>query len=176
MTTDIVGGLRVRLVYDSVFYGVQGALQDIGWLDAGRQHLPITLVQEDVTLNEEVDFNTLAVFPADLIEDPLEMGSILAEHRRQYFIDFFAEGSAVGEHLIFDLRDALQGRMKTTTTNLDEVIPLLNYSLATPVEIGKLDIENVIVDKAPTWTRPWQRYWYSITMIVVDCYDGEPVP
>lgn len=175
MPTSLVGGKRARAVIDSVYYEVERILTDLGWFDSGRAHLPIDLIDEDPIDRETVAFNTLAVVPSNTTDEDVEMGSNLSDHRRTFYLDFFAENQAIGEHLINDLGDALQGRMASIQRG-SPYIPLYDYSQATPPLIRNMEVEDVVVSRAPTYSQAWQKYWYSIQFLIIDFYDGEPTP
>ncbi len=167
-----VGGLRARLTYDSTYNAINDALTALGWFDGGRQHLPINFVTEPVDDDTEVSLNTLSLVAEDMTDFELEMGSPLAEHNRRYFVDFYAESQSVGEHLIFDVRDILQGRMPSIARGAP-TITILDYTLATPVSIAVAEIQFVRVDRAHGFTTPWQKNWYSCAFTLTDVYTDE---
>lgn len=169
----IVGGLRIRLVYDSLFNELERALTELGWFDSGRSHLPINFINEPVMDDDEVPFNTLVLFAEDGDTLQEEMGSDLSQHRRTFYLDFYAENISVGEHLIFDCQAILEGRMRSVGRT-DHFFDVYDYTQATPPVIASAEIlESVDVDRAITYNQPWQRNWYSAQFVVVDYYGNE---
>lgn len=167
-----VGGLRARLTYDSTYNAISDALTALGWFAGGRQHLPINFVTEPVEDGTEVPLNTLALVAEDMRDEEIELGSLLAEHSRRFFVDFYAENQSVGEHLIFDVRDLLQGRMSSISRGAP-TITIMDYTLATPVSISTAEVEFVTVDRAHGFTTAWQKHWYSCAFTLVDSYTDE---
>jgi hypothetical protein len=168
----VVGGTRVRIVYDSIYNEINRALTALGWFDAGREHLPITFRTLPVDDETGVPPNTLVLVSEDEFFNESELGSPYGEHTRQYYLDFYAESQPLGEHVIFDCRDILEGRMASIGRD-GPVIPLMNYSIATPVEIGTLDVEFVQVDRGHLFQYPWQKFWYSCSFTILDYYGNE---
>jgi len=168
----IVGGLRVRLTYDSLFNEIERILDELGWFDAGRQHLPINFVNEPTDPELETPLNTMALVPEDMFDSEIELGSLMSEFRRTFYLDFFGQNQSVSEHIMFDMKDALQGRMSSINRDAPN-FELWNYTLATPVVIDTLDIEQVSLKRSNNWTKPWHKNWYSIAFTVVDYYGSE---
>lgn len=167
-----VGGLRVRLINDSMFQMVKGGLADLGWFDIGRRHRPIDLLAEPVRWDEEVQLNTLSISSTDVSDDELELGSDAAENRHSFYVDFFAEDDSIGKHLIHDVRDILRGKIHAIGRNRP-ILTVYDYTLATPPALFICEIENVLVDRAHDYPRPWQRHWFSARCDVVDVYESD---
>ncbi len=169
----IVGGTRVRAVFDSVYNEVNTALAALGWFDSGRQHSDIVFRTEPYADKEEVPLNTLILVSGDSrVNQSVELGSDYSEHRRDFFLDFYAESQSLGEHVTFDIRDLLEGRMPSISRSEPE-IDLYDYSQATPTFIRALEVEFVDVDRAHNFAFPWQKHWYSVSFTTVDCYGNE---
>jgi hypothetical protein len=169
----IVGGLRTRLVFDSTFNMIEDSLTSLGWFDAGRQHLPLTFISEPVREEDEVQLNTLVLTAEDGRSVPLEMGSNLSEHNRTFYVDFYAESNSLGEDLIFDVRDILEGRM-TSIGRVAPTIPIYDYrTTPDPPLINTAHIEFVSVDRGVQYVKPWQRNWWSIIFLITDTYGSD---
>jgi hypothetical protein len=168
----IVGGLRVRLVFDSLKNDIETALTALGWFDSGRSHEDLIFLTGPVdgqNAEEPIRFNTLVLNAEDLTDFPLEMGSHYAEHRRVYYLTLYAESKSVGDHLAADLRDYLQGRMPSI--GVGETFQVYDYTQATPPVISVAEIEGVLMDGPPqTISYPWQRFMYDIAFDVLDSY------
>ena len=168
-----VGGLRVRLVFDSLYNMINTALTDLGWFDLGRSHGDITFIPEPVDDSVEVPMNTLGLTGEDVFTTDLEMGGPRGEHVRQFYLDFYAENHALGQHVAFDLRDILQGRMASIGRD-GPVFTIYDYTVTpTPTEIGVGEIEGVFVDRAPAGSEEWRKNWWSVAFRVLDHYGNE---
>lgn len=170
--TIVVGGLRARFIRDSVFEMIKAAVIDLGWTDPARQHKPIYFSAQPGSWDEEVALNTVAVTQTDVRSEDSEMGSNLQEDRWTFYVDLFAEDESVGTHLIHDVRDILRGKMPSIGRGRPNVT-VMDYSLALPAPLFTCDIEDVVIDRANDFPKPWQRYWYVCRFIVVDEYGDE---
>lgn len=169
-----VGGLRARLVHDSVYRMLYDALADLGWFDASSTHSTIAFNSEPLPPDIEVPFNTMALADEDESTEEIELGSQLQDLRWQMYVDFFGENDAISLHVIRDVKDILQGRMPSIGRERP-VVEVYDYTLATPVVIFTVEIEGVFTDKARDFPQPWLRAWRSCGFTVVDTYDDEGV-
>jgi hypothetical protein len=171
--TEYVGGLRERLIADSVYHLVRDCLTDLGWFDTGRPHKALSMRTTAVANDEEVDLNTLVVNETDTTDNEAEMGSNLGEVRTTFYIDFYAEKESLGKHVIHDIRDILKGRMPAidrTNSNL----PVYDWYMATPALIFGCDLDDVVVSQARDFPKPYQKHWWACRFDVVDYYGGNP--
>jgi hypothetical protein len=166
MSTDY-GGLRSRLVRDSLFEMVSDGLTALGWFDSGRQHLPLTFSSEPLYDETEVSFNTLTLADGNMDFDDAEMGSLLTELRWFFYMDFYGESDALALHLINDVASILRG-INVEAGRSDSVFQVWDYSQATPPQIGYCDIEDVTVDRNREVGKPWKRHWFSVFFTVID--------
>lgn len=169
--TDYVGGFRERLIHDSLYYLVFNGLDDLGWFDAGREHLPITVVTEPFENDEEIPLNTIVIYEEDTRDNDAEMGSTLGDIISTYYIDFYAENNTIGKDVIHDVRDLLRGR-HTAADRTSSVLFVYDYTMTTPPLIFSCDIEDVVIGRARDFPNPWQKHWYSCRLDLVDSYDG----
>ncbi len=167
-----VGGLRGRLIRESIYQAVNTALDDLGWFDAGRKHTPIQFIPTGVDDNENIDKNVLVLADWDLADFPEEMGSDLAEHRTTYYLDFYAEDDAIGLHMGQDLRDIMAGRITAIGRNAPRV-DVYDWTMATPSVIFTVQIEDILIDRPEVFERPWQRFLRSVRFDVVDYYGND---
>jgi hypothetical protein len=168
----IVGGLRSRLIFDSTFKTVKDGLTDLGWFDPARRHQPINLVDEPQDTDKEVALNTVAVSDENINSLYYELGSNLAEKPRFFYVDFFAESDGLGKHLIGDVADLLEGRFVSIGRS-GPVVDIYDFRQNPPSHIFSCDVQNLRVDRAHGWTRPWLRHWYSIQFQLVDFYGSD---
>ncbi len=165
--TTITGGLRNRLIERSLAAHIRAGLDTLGWFDSGRQHLPVNFVARQYDIDEEVPINTVAVLLDDIQEQDVEIGSNLAEHSIDAWVDVYAESDSLGKHLADDVRDMLGGRAAGYTdpsfmvTDLDDV------------EQFGVEVEQLRRRRARGFPNPWQRHWYTVSAVLVDTYGGE---
>lgn len=170
--SQYVGGLRARLIRESVYREVRSALTALGWFDAGRRHLPIAFLDEAVPNREEVQLNTGALSDEAHNETEEELGSNLAEHRWTYYVDFFGESDALATHFIHDIRDILAGRFNSIGRT-GPTIAVYDYSIATPVFLFNVGIEHILVDRAHNFPSARLAHWYAVRFEIVDNYADE---
>lgn len=167
-----VGGLRARLIKDSIYEMLYYNLQSLGWFTPSLKRSNITFPSESVPVDEQVPLNTLVLADETLDTEPIELGSNLGEASWQFFVDFYAENDTLGLHLIRDVKDILEGRMLSIGRSFP-VIDIYDYSAATPEKIFDVLVEDVRVDKAHNQLQPWLRHWYSCEFTIIDSYNSE---
>jgi hypothetical protein len=172
-----VGGLRDRLIHDSIYNWVQNGLALLGWLDPGRQHQPITFLKEMKTWEEQLPPNTITIAPADQTDEDFELGSFGFKNDTIYYIDVYAEdidgrNSSLGQHLSGDIRDLLRGNFDSIGYG-HPTVPILDYTQATPSEIFYVDVTKVRRDRAVAYPKRFQRQLWTIEMTVTDWYWGQ---
>lgn len=167
-----VGGTRERLIKENFYHMLRDSLEALGWFDTGRQHRDVTFMFEPADYQSEVMPNKISIWDEDMFSLDDELGSNFAEHRMSYFVDVYAENGSVGLALSGDVMSILQGRMPSIdrgAPNLD----VLDISLATPVHLFYVEIEDIERQRGHAFSRPWERYWYQITLTLIDFYGNE---
>lgn len=169
-----VGGTRMRLISDSVYFMIRDALTALGWFDNGRHHAPIQMLRGEVPWDEPVQVNTLVVGDVNVTGDDAEMGSNLTEDRWTVFVDFYAEDDSVGKHMAGDVRDILRGKMPSVGRGRP-IVTVLDYASGTmpAPELFDVEVEFVVLDRAHNAPKPWMRYWYSVRCDLIDLYGDE---
>lgn len=165
-----VGGLRARLVHKSFYEAVRTGLAQLGWLNTGRAHAPLNVIAKQYHLDEQVPINTVAVSTANVFSDEVELGSGLAEHTTEGYVDVYGESDSLASHVADDIVDLLAGRF-AGVGRADPSIEVLNWALATPVPIFVVQVENPQRDRARDFPHPWQRHWYVVRCSIIDTYD-----
>lgn len=168
----IVGGLRARLIKDSIFNCINDSLDALGWFDPGRQHAPINFTANVTPNDVEIPLNTLALADESMHNTDLELGSNFVESRWLFYVDFYAENDTLGKDLINDVRDILGGRMSTIGRR-DASVHVYDYRQATPAQIFTVAIEDLFVDRAHDFPKVYQKHWYACRFNVVDAYGDE---
>lgn len=169
---QIVGGLRDRLILDNMYFLVREGLTALGWFGSGRDHQPITLTVDQVDDDTELLPNIIAITIEDVNPDDLEMGSNYREYLWQAWVDVYAEDTPVGKHLAGDIRAILEGKLPSIG-RVGEDIPIMNYDLATPVEIFTVEIRDVAQGRQRAYVKPFQRFWWTIGFSIFDSYGDE---
>ena len=163
-----VGGLRDRLILDSVRSHLYGGLAHLGWFTPGRPHRPLQLVVEPVENLTEILPNFISIYDEGLEEFEAETGSTLTEFRWQYAIDIYAENSAVGRHLWGDVKSIMEGRFSNYSTRPQ--VSVYNWTAATPTEIFVCQVENMVGGRQRNYQKPFERYWWTLLFELVDYY------
>lgn len=157
------GGKRDRMILESVLRQVKADLAVRGWFDAGRRHAPINVIDaypgEDVVdPKDEPPLNTLAFSYGDSFQRMLEMGSNAETHTFPIYMDFYGESDAVTRHIVGDIYAFL---------NLNPLLSVFDYDLATPTEDFKLEVvEETVTKTFPTnVTNVWQKHWGIVSFL-----------
>lgn len=154
------GGLRDRLIFESLYKNIETHLTSLGWFAPGREHLPIIMVDEFPDENAEVAFNTLAFSMGDGGGVTTEMGSDLEDHEAMYFVDFFAENDAIGRHLRGDIYAFLKGNL---------IQPVYDYTAIGNPQVFTVEIQEDIDKRKPDRAvQKWQKNWYVISFGAID--------
>lgn len=169
---DVVGGLRARLIRESLFRTVEQSLTDLDWFNSGNPTLPITFDSRSRNQDEQIMINTLTLSDENTSGTPVELGSQLSEERWSMYIDFYADSDALGLHLIRDVKDILEGRI-SLIGRTDPSFDVFDYRQATPPILFRCQIENVTVDRAHGFLKPWLEHWYACSFTVVDYYSRD---
>lgn len=170
--STIVGGLRARLIRESLFEMLRDSLDQLDWFDPTRPHKPIIWESRGHRPDEEIIINTAALSDENMDETDWELGSQMTEHTWQMYVDFFADSDALGLHFIRDVQDILRGRF-TVIGRSRPRFDVYDFRQATPPVIFSCELENVVVDKAHGFLKPWLEHWYSCSFQVIDYYDSD---
>ncbi len=168
----VAGGLRSRLIRDSLQMMVRESLDARGWFDPDRRHEPLKFVTEYADWDIPIAFNSIVISISDTNDDPVELGSNLTEDSIDVYIDFYAESDTLGIDVIHDVRDILRGKLSVigrTRSSLD----VYDLTLATPVVIFKCEIEDVVVDRATGFNRPHLKHWWSARCTLLDTWTDD---
>lgn len=154
------GGLRDRLIFESLYKAIETQLDTLGWFDAGRQHAPITMVDEFPDENTDVAFNTLAFSMGDAGGVPTEMGSDREDLESMFFVDFFAESDSLGRHVRGDIYRFLKK---------NPILPVYDYSAIGDPQVFTVEIQDDIDQRKPERAvQKWQKHWYVVSFGAVD--------
>jgi hypothetical protein len=173
----IRGGLRTRLVLDSVRFAVITALQQEGWFDptvydtppGERRHRPFRYITRPVDWAQNIQPNAIAISPEDLADEPLAFGGEV-EDAMELYIDVFAQDDSLGWQASYDIRDSLLGKTKNA---VGPQIDIYDFRQPSPAPFTTVDVDLIEVDQSQGEARIWQRYWFMLHLIVLDDYADE---
>ncbi len=153
------GGLRDRLIHESILKNLEARLTTLGWFAAGREHAPITMIDEFPNDNAEVAPNTLAVSLGDGDGVPRELGAKNESHELTMFVDFFAENDSVGRDVRGDVYAYFRG---------NQIQPVYDYSTG-GAQFGTVEVLDDIQKRKPDRAvNKWQKHWYVVSFTIVD--------
>lgn len=172
-----VGGLRARLISDNLYNLLKDSLEDLGWMDAGRQHAPVRVEPEPLEADEEAKPNVVTLSEEFMSEVDSEMGhhpgrAQKTEKSWDYVIDIYGENQAIAKQLAADIYDVISGKF-TSLGRTEPILVVYDLSQATPSEIFTCQIEDFSMDKARNYVKSYQRFWWSVFFTVVDEYTDE---
>lgn len=170
------GGDRARLIKLSLYNLIKDGIEDIGWFDIGRQHESVSFFDDPIDevydrLSIDIKPNIVTLTDEDDDISDLEMGSDAKTVAWDFYVDVYAENSAVGVALSSDIRDILIGRHDTgLVSEQGPLLPVYDYNQATPTVIFNCDIVNVDRGRVKIWDKPWEKYWYIVHFEIEDSY------
>lgn len=168
----IVGGERARLIRESVYQLLNANLTALGWFNPTRPYLPIDFVSRSFPQDQQIPINSAALSDEFMTDDYVELGSQLSKNTWQMYVDFFADSDALGLHFIRDVQDILRGRF-SSLGRTGTVFNVYDYTQPGPPVVFTCDIENVTVDRAHGFLKPWLEHWYACSFNIIDYYDSE---
>jgi hypothetical protein len=174
----IRGGLRARLILDSVRFAVISTLQQGGWFDptihdtppGTRRHEPFRYIPRPSDWAEDIRPNAIAVTPEDIADEPAGFGGEVQD-ANEIYVDLFAQDDSLGWQVTFDIRDSLLGKVHG---GAGPQIDVYDFRQPTPAPFTTVDIDLVEVDRSQGEARSWQRHWFMMHLVLLDDYDDEP--
>ena len=155
------GGLRDRMILESVLRDIEAYLTTLDWFDAGREHKPITIIDEYPAETDEVPLNTMAFSFGDISTVANELGSPSETMYVPIYIDFFAESDGLGRHVIGDIHTHVAKQGQFTVYDYSQAIPPAEFVVQ--VNDGSID------KRKPTRAvNAWQKNWHVISFVVLD--------
>jgi hypothetical protein len=174
--TVLAGGLRARLLHDSVLTLVEAGLGALGWFDTGRAHQPVQFIPAPVDWDQAIAFNSLVVSSRSRVSDYVETGSNLTGDTVIIGIDFYGESESLAIDLANDIGDLLRGRLPGGTS-AGGTLPILDLRLATPVPTGYATVTDVRVTRIPAQlNRAYTRHWFAVDATIADDYETSEAP
>lgn len=167
-----VGGLRDRLIHDSLYNYIKDGLTAIGWMDTARKISPVTLVPVMKDWEEELAPNTITISPSNAMDEQWELGSFGTKNTTTFWIDVYGQNEALGLQISGDIRDILRGKFTSLGFGGAE-LPVMDYTQATPTQIFYCDIEHVRRDRAQSYSKRYQRFLYMISVDIIDYYTDD---
>ena len=173
----IRGGLRTRLVLDSVRYAIIADLQRHGWFDptvfdspsGNRRHQPFRYMNRPVDWTADIRPNAIAISGEDVADEPLGLGGEI-EDVIEIYVDIFAQDDALGWQVAYDVRDNLHGK---SAQPAGPEIDVYDFRQPTPAPFTTVDLDLIEVDRSEGEARQWQRHWFMVHIVVRDDYHDE---
>jgi hypothetical protein len=173
------GGLRSRLIADSVRLTIIAGLEAFGWFDGTihdnppgpRRHRPLSYVPRPRNWDEQITVNAIAIGTDDVYDHPLGLGGEV-EDTFEIWVDVFAENDQLGWQLAMDIRDLVLGKYPEFGRT-GPVIDVYDLRQATPAAFTQVDIAAVDVDRAEGEARQWQAHWFMVRIDIEDDYADE---
>lgn len=173
----IRGGLRTRLVIDSMRFAVINTLQQLGWFDptihdtppGNRTHLPFRYIGRPVDWAEDIRPNAIAISAEDIADASRGFGEEVEDYTELY-VDVFAQDDALGWQVAYDIRDSLLGKLDG---GAGPQIDVYDFRQPTPAPFTTVDIDLMEVDRSQGEARQWQRHWFMVHFVVLDEYTDE---
>lgn len=165
MTID--GGIRKRLISESVRVEILAGLDRMGWFDAPRQHEPLSFAAKPNDWDEHVSPNTFSITMEDTYEEPAEFGDVAVDDTITFFFDFYADSDALGRHVAWDVHSIVMG-LAANAGRTGPVFDVYNLLLPTPAVFTQLDVEHCVVDQVDGDRKPWQAHWWFVRFDLLD--------
>jgi hypothetical protein len=154
------GGLRNRMILESILRAIEADMTTRGWFDAG-QFSPITIIDEYPDEKSEVALNTMAFSFGDTASAPMELGARAETISFPIFVDFFAESDGLGRHVIGDVYDYVMKNQQFTVYDYSQVTPTVEFV----VQVMEYSTEMRKPDRA---VNAWQKHWYVCAFAIED--------
>lgn len=167
---NVAGGLRARLIHDNLFEFMVQGLTELGWLEAGRRHAPVTLLPHSLPDDNKIMPNIVTLSTEDVVGQIAEMGNpYLTNDTWKYYADIYADTEEFGKHMGIDIRDLFNGKIQTVskTGGFIDVYDLANPT-STPVYLFNVEIDKCEWHHARVYEKPWQRHYYVVSFDVLD--------
>lgn len=168
----IAGGLRTRMISDSLRNMVVDGLTDLGWFSTPRWHAPIHIIDRPNKWDDPVEFNSLVISLEDRDDIPGELGSNYTVDTWTVYIDFYAESDPLGMQVAGDIRDILRGKLPSIGRT-DSSFDVYDYRMATPTSFATIQIMNVVDDRARNFPNAWQAHWFVVRADLEDDFMDE---
>lgn len=173
----IRGGLRSRLILDSVRFAIIATLEYRGWFyptvydnpPGGRRHQPFRYISRPVDWSDDIRPNAIAISSEDISDDDLGFGGEV-EDILELYVDVFAEDDTLGWQVAYDIRDSLLGKHAAAA---GPQVDVYDFRQATPAPFTTVDVDLLEVDRSQGEARQWQRHWFMVHIVVLDDYDDE---
>jgi hypothetical protein len=164
-----IGGLRARLLHDSLQEAVKDGITALGWFDPGRSHRPIQFLNAPAAWDSEITANSMVVTARSRITDWVEVGSALSQDLVVMGVDIYGETDSFTSHIANDVRDLLRGRLPVGPQRGS--LAILDYRMATPTPLGHAVITEVRVTRVrPQTNRPYSLFWFGVDVELLDTY------
>lgn len=157
----LTGGLRDRMIIESVGNAVVAELTALGWFDSGRYHSPISVVDEFPDITSAVQPNTLAISSATSRGELVELGSNAQDHLITMYFDFFGESDAVARHLVGDIFEYVWKAGQFAVYDYRQATPSLEFYVS-------LEEETLDHREPDNPNNSWETHWRICSFVIRD--------
>ena len=159
----LTGGLRDRMVLQSVVTAITGEMTTLGWFNmTGKQYSEITILDEYPDDKDEVAINTMAFSLGGVQRSEMELGSNAQTLYFPIYVDFFAESDGLGRHVVGDIANFVN-RVGQFTVYDYSASPTPTAEFV--VLLGEGSLETTKPDRA---VNNWQKHWHSVGFVVTE--------
>lgn len=170
--TEIVGGLRRRLIKDNFYFMLHNCLDQLNWFNPSSDNQPLELVPDQLDPLKEITPNKVSISSEEMSTRAWEMGTNLDQYSWDIYLDIFAEDESVGVHLSGDIYDILVGKFGSLNRT-DSKLDVYNLAVDGEPYLFTCEFQNVEIARVREWTKPFNKYWWVIGLTVVDYYYGD---
>lgn len=173
------GGLRSRLIADSVRVAVIAGVSALGWFDGTvydtppgpRRHRPLNYVPRPASWDDSIYANAIAINADDIYDNASGLGGDV-EDTLEMWVDVFAESDQLGWQLAGDIRDLMLGKYPQYGRP-GPVIDVYDLRQPTPAAFTQVDVVTAQIDRAEGEARQWQAHWFMVRIDLEDDYADE---
>jgi hypothetical protein len=166
---NVIGGLRSRLLHDSVQNTIEAGLAVLGWFDPGRSHRHIEFLTKPAEWDREITANSMVITARSRVTDWVELGSLLSQDMVVIGVDIYGESDSFVFHIANDIRDLMRGRLPVGPQRGS--LPIMDYRMTTPMPIGHAAVTDVRATRVrPQVNRAYSLFWMGVDIELLDVY------
>ena len=173
------GGLRTRLVLDSVRLTIVAGLTARGWFNGTiydtppgpRRHRTLEYIPRPKHWDDPIAPNALAISLEEIGDNPLGLGGEVEDEIAMY-CDIFAESDALGWDLAGDIHGILLGKFPEIG-RFQPAVDVYDLRQPTPSPMFQVEVSRVIIDRAEGSVQEYKAHWFMVRLHVLDAYDDE---
>ena len=166
------GGLRRRLIKDSLAKMIDFKLDALGWYATDSWFTPVTFIDEPLLPADKVPENSVSLAFENLYPSEAELGSLLDRIEWEFFVDIYAEDESAGIHLSGDVLDLLQGKF-ASLGRTDPSFEVLDFTQDPSPKLFTCSLEELELSKVRESEYQHRKHFFTVGGYVVDYHAGE---